>query len=119
MLNTGNTVNKKDMTGLIPTFMSLVWEGQQTLNPESMSSPTLDGQRRYSDRVGTSRVLGGFRATQLERPLGEPSLTPFHISCLSRLTGREKRVGGFDLMWSDGPVSREKRGSDLSGIETL
>lgn len=23
------------------------------------------------------------------------------------LTGREKQVGGFDLMWNDGPVYRE------------
>ncbi|XP_043836655.1 probable tubulin polyglutamylase TTLL9 isoform X3 [Dromiciops gliroides] len=33
----------------------------------------------------------------------------------ARLTGKEKRVGGFDLMWNDGPVSREEEGIDTSG----
>lgn len=32
-----------------------------------------------------------------------------------RLTGREKRVGGFDLMWNDGPVYMD----DTSGADCI
>lgn len=30
------------------------------------------------------------------------------------MTGKEKRVGGFDLMWNDGPIY-----ADDAGIESL
>ena len=34
------------------------------------------------------------------------------MSVTRRLTGREKRVGGYDLMWNDGPVFREDAGPE-------
>ncbi|TSP68483.1 putative tubulin polyglutamylase TTLL9 [Bagarius yarrelli] len=34
---------------------------------------------------------------------------------LKPLTGREKQVGGFDLMWNDGPVYREDMGVEALG----
>ncbi len=34
---------------------------------------------------------------------------------LSRLTGKEKRIGGFDLLWNDGPVAID----DIGGADCL
>jgi len=37
------------------------------------------------------------------------------IDMENRLTGREKRVGGFDLIWNDGPVYMD----DTSGADCI
>ncbi len=37
------------------------------------------------------------------------------ISPRDRLTGKEKRVGGFDLIWNDGPVAVD----DIGGADCM
>ena len=37
-----------------------------------------------------------------------------NVYCHRRLTGKEKRVGGFDLLWDDGPIFVEDTGLDYA-----
>ena len=62
---------------------------------------------------GSERLDDKCRPNLIESRLSRDSyLIPFFVT---RLTGREKRVGGFDLIWNDGPVYMD----DTSGADCI
>ena len=62
---------------------------------------------------GSEKLDDKRRPNLIESRLSRDSyLIPFFVT---RLTGREKRVGGFDLIWNDGPVYMD----DTSGADCI
>nr|XP_054530303.1 probable tubulin polyglutamylase TTLL9 isoform X16 [Pan troglodytes] len=73
-------------------------------------------QRRWLLEVNASPSLTASSQEDYELKTCLLEDTLHVVDMEARLTGREKRVGGFDLMWNDGPVSREEGAPDLSGM---
>ncbi|KAG9335527.1 hypothetical protein JZ751_004554, partial [Albula glossodonta] len=89
----------------------------QDLKPwliEVNASPALTAtcQQDYALKVGrlrgTMSGVCGLMYLNLQVRLLEDTLNVMDME--GRLTGRETQVGGFDLMWSDGPVFRQDSG---------
>lgn len=57
--------------------------------------------------ISLKSIVGSLRRNNQQMRAATFTLHFNNLPSLKRLTGKEKRVGGYDLMWNDGPVYRE------------
>jgi len=70
-----------------------------------------EGRCRELTNQGDAQRRHRTEPNAAQQTINSFNLFPSHFNDLCffvvRLTGKEKRVGGFDLMWNDGPVYNE------------